>query len=280
MTSLVAGFSGTTRLVVLVLLLGAVGGFAYWGSIPSANVLTDNFSEPLNGATSAKVDIDTGDGNLTIDRLAGGEQVLASGTLQYFEKQGLPTRTVNVSNGQATLTVRGSGGAIGRPWFRFPWAACNGAFEWQIHLNPSVSYDITARSGGGNVRLDLAGLALARLSADSGGGNMDVVLPDNAADLSVTAKTGAGNVAIEVGPGTTGSNSVDAGSGAGNVSVRVPSGIAARIHATTGLGKVIVDPRFVRTEKNTYQSPGYDTAADRVEITVKSGAGNVSVDTK
>ena len=71
------------------------------------NVLTDNLSEPLNGATTAKVDINSGDGNLTIDRLTGGEQVLASGTLQYFEKQGLPTRTVNSSNGQATLTLKG-----------------------------------------------------------------------------------------------------------------------------------------------------------------------------
>jgi molybdopterin-binding protein len=33
------------------------------------NVLTDTFSEPLNGATNAMVVIDAGDGNLTIDHL-------------------------------------------------------------------------------------------------------------------------------------------------------------------------------------------------------------------
>ena len=159
------------------------------------NVLTYNLSEPLNGATTAKVDINAGDGNLTIDRLTGGEQVLASGTLQYFENQGLPTRTLDSSNGQATLTLRGGG--TRRPWFRFPWAACNGATEWQIHLNPTVSSDITAHSDGGNVKLNLAGMAVTRVSADTGGGNMDVVLPDNAANLSVTAKTGAGNVTVE-----------------------------------------------------------------------------------
>jgi hypothetical protein len=242
------------------------------------NVLTYNLSEPLNGATTAKVDINTGTGNLTIDRLAGGEQVLASGTLQYFENQGVPTRTLNTSNGQATLTLRG--GDTGRRWFRFPWAACNGAYEWQIHLNPTVSSDITAHSGGGNLKLDLAGMAVTRVSADTGGGNMDVVLPDNAANLSVTAKTGAGNVAVEIGSGITGSNIVNANSGAGNVVVHVPSGIAAKIHATSGLGKVIVDSRFSKTDKNTYQSPDFDSAADKVEITVNSGAGNVSVNTK
>ena len=100
-------------------------------------------------------------------------------------------------------------------------------------------------------------MAVTRVAADTGGGNMDVVLPEDAANLSVTAKSGAGNVAV-----------------------RVPSGIAARIHASTGLGKVIVDPKFNKTDMDTYQSSDFDSAANRVEITVHSGAGNVSVNTK
>jgi len=242
------------------------------------NVLSYNLSEPLNGATTAKVDINAGDGNLTIDRLTGREDLLASGTLQYFENQGLPTRTLVSSNDQVTLTLRRGG--TGRPWFRFPWAACNGATEWQIHLNPRVASDITAHSDGGNVKLNLVGTAVTRVSADTGGGNMDVVLPDNAANLSVTAKTGAGNVTVAIGSGITGSNIVNANSGAGNVVVRIPSGVAARIHATTGLGKATVDPRFSKTEDNTYQSSDYDSAAHKIEITVNSGAGNVSVNTE
>jgi len=241
-------------------------------------VLTHNLSEPLNGATTAKVEINTGDGNLTIDRLADGEQVLASGTLQYLDNQGLPSRSVNTSDGHATFTLKGSG--IGRPGFRFPWAACNGATEWHIHLNPSVPSDITAHSGGGNVKLNLAGMAVARVSADTGGGNMDVVLPDNAANLSVMAKTGGGNVTVEIGNGIAGSNTINANSGAGNVVIRLPSGLAARIHATSGLGKVIMDSRFSKINGNTYQSLDYDGAANKVEITLNSGAGNVSVNTK
>jgi hypothetical protein len=241
------------------------------------NVLTYNLSEPLNGAKTATVEINTDSGNLTIDRLTGGEQLLVSGALQYFEKQGLPTTILSSSNGQATLTLKGGGS--GWPWLRFPWAACIGAYEWQLHLNPTVSCDLTAHSGGGNVKLDLAGMAVTRLSAGTGGGNVEVVLPDHAANLSVTARTGGGNVTVEVGGGATGSNTIDAHSGAGNVAVHVPGAIAAKIHATSGLGKVIVDARFKQIDDNTYQSPGYDGAADRVEITVHSGAGKVSVST-
>jgi hypothetical protein len=242
------------------------------------NVVTDNFSEPLDGATTAVVDINASDGNMKIDGLSGGQQRLASGALQYVEFRDQPARSVIVCNGQATLMLRANG--AGRPWFRLPWAACNGATEWQIHLNPTVVSKTTAHSNGGNVVLNLAGMVVTHVAADTGGGNMDVALPDNATDLSVTARTGAGNVTVELGNGLTGSNSVDAKSGAGNVVVRIPSGVAAKIRATTGLGKASVDPRFIKTNGATYQSPDYDAAADKVEITIHSGAGNVSVDTK
>jgi hypothetical protein len=45
------------------------------------------------------------------------------------------------------------------------------------------------------------------------------------------------------------------------------------------VGKVIVDSRFSKIDRNTYKSPDYDGAANKVEITVNSGAGNVSVNT-
>jgi hypothetical protein len=240
-------------------------------------VLTDNLSVPLCGATTAKVDINAGSGNLTIDAITSDEQVLANGTLQYLEKGGVPTRSVDTRDGHAILTLKANG--IGRPSFRFPWSACNGATEWQVHLHPNVQSDLTAHSDGGNIKLSLVGMAVTCVSADTGGGNMDVILPDHAADLHVTAKTGAGNVSVELGSRLTGSNVVNASSGAGNVVVRPPAGLAARIHAASGLGKVIVDPQFSKIDANTYQSPDYDNAADKVEITVKSGAGNVSVDT-
>jgi len=221
------------------------------------NVLTHNLSEPLRSTTAAKINIDNGDGNMILDGLTSGEPVLASGTLEYLEKLGLPSSTLDLdgSNGQATLTLKASRGR--QTWFRFPWQACNGATTWQIHLNPGVQADINAHSDGGNVKIDLAGMNVARLAADTGGGNMDVVLPEEISNLSVTAK-----------------------SGAGNVTVRIPGGIAARIQATTGMGKVVLDGRFSKVGDKTYQSPDYETAAKKAELTLSSGAGNVSVTTK
>jgi hypothetical protein len=216
------------------------------------DILTENISVPLGGVPAAKIDIDAGYGNLTIDPLTSDDQILASGKLQYLEKQGLPIQTLVSDNDPVTLSLKAG---KNRPsWLRLPWAACKSATEWQINLNPKVTSHLTAHSHGGNIKLNLAGMAVTNISADTGGGNIDVILPDTAANLNVTAKTGAGNVAINI-----------------------PSGVAARIHATTGLGKTIVDPRFTKTDKDTYQLSDFDTATNKIEIEAKSGAGNVNI---
>ncbi len=50
------------------------------------NMLTERLSEPLNGATTAKVDINTDSGNLTIDRLTGGEFLEFVGRMYGLER--------------------------------------------------------------------------------------------------------------------------------------------------------------------------------------------------
>jgi hypothetical protein len=218
-------------------------------------ILTQNLSELLCDASTAKVEVDVADGNLTIDPLTSDEPILANGTLEYVEGQELSNHSVNTGNGQATLVLKAK--STGRPWLRLPWDACNAATHWQIHLNPNVQSDISAHSGGGNLKLNLASLAVTRVLADTGGGNLDLVLPDHASNLAVTARTGAGNVFIHV-----------------------PSGLAVKVQATTGLGKVIANSRFNKMDGNLYLSPDYEVASEKAEITAHSGAGNITLEVK
>ncbi|MCU0486092.1 MAG: cell wall-active antibiotics response protein [Anaerolineales bacterium] len=157
-----------------------------------------------------------------------------------------------IMNGQANLTLEPGSGK--QSWFRLPWAACNGATVWQIHLNPEVVSDITAHSDGGNIKLNLAGMVITHLSADTGGGNIQVILPNSTANLTATVKTGAGNVTVEL-----------------------PGGVAARVQVAIGLGKAVIDPRLSLIDKNTYQTPGFEDALVKVEIVASSGAGDVIV---
>ncbi len=239
-------------LSIVVLAIGATAVLAYLSSTQSGQVLAAEVREPLNGATAAAFDIDVGMGNLAIDTLSGGETMLATGALEYLERQGPPTQSVDMSNGRATLTVKSQG--MGKPTFRLPWAACNQAFAWSLHLNRDVRAELTARSGGGNIKLHLEGMKLSRLSAQTGGGNVEVTLPDGGSDVAVVLRTGAGNV-----------------------NVSVPEDAAVRVRATSGLGKVIVDPQWIKMDDQTYQSPDYEGAASKYDITAQSGAGNVVI---
>jgi hypothetical protein len=260
--------------LLLILLLGTLNGCI--GLKGKNKVLTHTFSEPLEGAANAKIDIRTRNGNLAIGSLAGNEEILVSGSLQYVENQGRPAPSVNLSNSLATFSLRSD--AVGKARLPLPWRNSKGALEWQININPAVPAEIILYSGIGNIKADLAGMAITHVSADSGGGDVEVILPEGAADLSVLAKSGGGNVTVEIGRGLTGKNVVTAQTGGGKVVVHLPSGLAARITATTGWGKVLVDPAFGKMDEKTYQSPEYEAAADTVEIILASGAGDVTVD--
>ncbi len=57
-----------------------------------------------------------------------------------------------------------------------------------------------------------------------------------------------------------------------NVVVEVTRGIPARVEASMGMGKVIMDPRFSKLGAHMYQSAEYEDVADKVDIIVDSGA--------
>lgn len=242
------------------------------------NVLIHEIAEPIEDAKTARIELDADDGNMTIDASATGEPMLLRGTLEYYEQQGLPIETLTYEKDKALFTLMGIPSR--KPMFHLPWSACNGATNWAIHLNPAIPAAVIAHSDGGNLTLDLAGMTLSEVSASTGGGNIDLALPDGSSNLSVNAKTGAGNVTIDLGEGLAGRNSIQASSGAGNVMINLPAGIAARVHASSGLGGTQVASRYNLVGKDTYQSIDYEAASSRLEIEAKSGAGVVIVSIK
>jgi predicted membrane protein len=64
--------------------------------------------------------------------------------------------------------------------------------------------------------------------------------------------------------------------GIGNLNLMIPEGMAARIRSSQGLGNLSVSNQFIR-QGDYNVSAGYDTAEDRVDLSVSGGIGNVSV---
>ncbi len=54
----------------------------------------------------------------------------------------------------------------------------------------------------------------------------------------------------------------------------MPGGVAARVRAHGGAADISVDgSRFPRTSGGVYQSPDYDSAANKVDLEAEIGAG-------
>jgi hypothetical protein len=200
---------------------------------------------PLEGAERARVRLLPGAGRLQVSGVAPVGQ-LVDGTFGVGADY-------DVRRDGATLEVDLRGARD--MWLRMvaPWN-WGETLDWDFSFNGDIPLDLSIESGAGDIRLNLSELRVTYLNLQTGMGATKVTLP---------AKAGQSRAKIR--------------SGMGEIKVYVPEGVAARIHATRGMGEVLVnDGRFPRTG-DAYQSPDYDTSEHKVEIDAKTGMGALKI---
>ncbi len=126
---------------------------------------------------------------------------------------------------------------------------------WNIHLSPSLAWDLDVESGAVDGELDLSGLPLDNLNIKVGAGNITVRLGDNGADVQMRVEAGAANMKILV-PEDTG------------LDIRM-NGVLANTNLRD-LGWPQVNGR--------YRSPLYDRAMSRVKLDIDVAVGNFTVE--
>ncbi|ADI14908.1 LiaF domain-containing protein [Truepera radiovictrix] len=236
---------GRYRLAVVLgaLALGAVlasGGGAAW--LGRAATL-ERVAQPLGGARSAEVHLQTGVSALHLDT-AAEPGLLVSGTLplgpnervtqRFAERGGVAVFTLQ-SAAQRGLSVRGGG----QPW--------------RLSLNPSVPVRLSLDTGVGRAVLELREAQLSGLEVSTGVGETVLTLP----------RRGRYEAALDTGVGA--------------ATVRIPEGVAVRLEVSRGIGAVSVRGDFVR-DGDLYRSPDYDTAEHRVDLRVRGGVGAITVE--
>jgi hypothetical protein len=87
--------------------------------------------------------------------------------------------------------------------------------------------------------------------------------------------TGASDTTVRLPAG--GQTSVRVECGFAQVGLEVPHGVAARIHGKISLGSTEVDETRFRRTADGWSSVDYETARDRVEISVAGGFGSVRI---
>ena len=139
------------------------------------------------------------------------------------------------------------------PSMVWPGRNFGGDATWNLALAPKIPMVLRLNTGVGESRIDLADLKVTDLTLNTGIGRTSLVLPS----------TGAVRAQVD--------------SGIGETNIRIPTGMDARIRASSGIGAVTVNGNYQR-DGETYTSPGFSSASNRVELEVKGGIGRVSVD--
>lgn len=197
----------------------------------------DRLAIPLDGAADAEVMVTFGAGHLGIGPAAPGLLVDGMYDGGVRVEPGGPGR-VRLSPPAPTLRLD-----------RAP-------YTWRVGLAADVPLRLRIESGAADADLDLRTLRVTELRVRTGASETRVTLPEAA-----------------------GFTRVDAEGGAASIRFRVPDGVAARIRTSIALGSTDVDvARFPRTPSGSgWESPDYETAANRVEIEVRGGVGSVSI---
>jgi hypothetical protein len=226
------------------LLLIALGGWILLGVyVGRHGVEMQRLAIPLDGAPAARVKISHGAGELTVRSGAGPGELLAGdfgGGVEHHSERDGNRQKVKLSSPLLSYM----------PW---EWFGRN-ARAWSFGLSAEVPMSLELEAGASSSKLDLSGLRLTEADLEVGA---------SATELSLPAGTGTTRVKIEA--------------GAASVNVRIPAEAEARIRWEGGLSSLTLDrSRFIQSG-NVYETSGFATAADKLDIDIQAGVGSVSV---
>jgi len=125
--------------------------------------------------------------------------------------------------------------------------------ELTLGLTDAVPMNLTVNAGVGNATFDLTDIKLQSLDLNGGVGNVTITLP----------ASGKFNAKIDA--------------GVGNVTIHVPDNVEARIHYNSGISELNIDPRFHKVDDETWETSGYASADNTVDIDINAGIGNVNI---
>jgi len=207
------------------------------GSLETQNVMV-----PLESASDVDLHLYHGAGRLSV-RSTSTPGTLVSGTC-------VGGADVNVSKSGPSTRVDLRSRA-GDAWFNNPGPF---GFAWDLSVTPEVPLRLTVETGASETNLDLRDLKVTDLQLKTGASSSNVTLPANA-----------------------GMTRVKISSGAASVKLFVPPQVAAHISVQAGLAGIHIDPNRFPAAAGGYETPGYDSAANRADIFIETGVGSVDV---
>jgi hypothetical protein len=137
----------------------------------------------------------------------------------------------------------------------FPWNWMSGkGFHWDCGFATDIPLNMVFEIGAVEAHLDFTEMLVKDIVLKTGASSTDLKLP---------AQAGQTHLKVEA--------------GAASVEISVPDGVAARVEASAGLATVTVDQERFPKQNGYYQSQGYDTAENKVDIRIETGLGSIDI---
>ncbi len=227
--------------VFLALFLISLGGWLVIRGIFKRKAVEEPISVPLNGATQGALVLKHAAGKLELSAADLGDKLV-----EGVCNGGASVRTLRVGEVlEVELNPRQVNvvGGVDAP------------LDWRLKANRALSYErLVLESGGSEADLDLSELRVAEISIKTGASSTKVIAP------------------------AVGQTRLSADTGAALLTVVVPEGVEASIRSKGGLIKLEVDEKRFPPQGGVYVSPGFATAANRLEVEVTAGLGSVKVE--
>ncbi len=214
---------------------------------PGPPARTERIVEPLRDADRGRIELDFALGTLEVGAL-GDSPNFVEGEIEYSRYSRSVAETYRVRDGLATFSLEARSRSM--PF----WLPGDAGEHWDLQFTPRIPLDVEVDAGAATAELDLKELQVTRLEFDGGVGRTKIVFPAAA-----------------------GSTEASVSGGVGEITLQVPANVGARIQVDRALTAVRVEnPRFVRSG-DEYVSTNYETAENRLEMTVESAIGAIII---
>ena len=231
-------------LALTLIVLAAVLWFFGVGIGTGPAAPSQQISQPLEGATEARIVLNPATGKLQVHALTDSAD-LVEGTLRPAGRQPIQPQ-FSLQGTSATYILSRQGSSFGTFY------GSSLGPTWDLGLSPQVPIDLKVDVGAGEANLDLTDLTLSNLQVNMGVGETTLTLPAQGQFQAVV------DGAI------------------GQTTLVIPQSLAVRITLDTGLAGSQL-PAGYQKQNNIYTSPNFESAANQVEIKVDQAIGNLVI---
>jgi hypothetical protein len=232
-----------TALIILLAAGGAVAYVAVRGPVSDSTQTMDT-SDAVGSLNQATLDVDAGAATMTVEGSNSLGSDLYRAHIEY--SGGKPAVRLDRSTGNLRIFQNND--------FAF---FASRRFVLDVQINSAVLWNISANTGASNDTLKLSAVKVGSITLNAGASRTDITLgrPTGIVPISVDG-------------------------GAITLRLHRPSGSEAFVHVSGGAVTLNADGRqFHGVGEESWQSAGYDGAADAFHVEISGGASTVTVDT-